>query len=363
MKNIKSVGKTKEEKDRCFKENKIILDYAYCLGKGFFVKEQLAAIITVISHVPPKKLEAMIRDLCENGLLIQKQATSTKTSVYVMTGYALAKYMRCSSQNASTIKLNNHKIWTNLFRMEFIIREVLPKAAGKIHSCRELKEWLESRFVDILRAANQEDTFRLYYKFYQQYPIKNKEKAQGEFISDYFACAAEYHDYLLHFQNKAHIAEHYKGYEKYKYQKQENQVLYGKTTDKNRYCFNFSQMSAQGFFIQSLLEGQKMKMGLFDVYKNIQLGKIYQNGIYILFMLQRYLGFVPELRLTVYVRDESTKKRLEREESQRAYHYLERASSDHDRRTDFFYELGVPAWQGKLKVEYKEYNLIRKYHL
>lgn len=367
MKNVKAVTKTKEEKDRCIRENKIVLDYAYYVCGGFFLKPQLTSIISNILKIPPAKIKNMIGELQSKGLLIQKQATTTKARLYVMTNYAVACYTGTTSQNATSVKLNPQKIWLNLFRQEYIIREILPKVVGKVHNHRELLKWMEERFVDIYRVQNQEKIYFLYHQFYQKFPVLNKKSdkvlPQGEFTNDYLAAAAEYHDYLLHFLKNSEKAEKYKGYEGFKEKKQLNTALFDKEEEKNKNCFQFSQMIGQGFFLTSLLKENGIEIGLFDTYKNLQLSKIYQNGIYMLFMFKRYLGILPILRLTVYVRDESTKARLEREEERKAYHYLERESSEYNKRKDFFFRAGVLAWENNLKVEYKVYNIERKYGL
>lgn len=367
MGNVKASTKTKEAKNRCMQENKVILDYAYYLFGGFFLKPQLLTILSVISGIEPKRAKAMIGELCDKGLLIQKQATSTKANFYVMTSFALASYNNCSSQNVSSIKLNNRKIWLNLYRGEYIIREILPNVIGKIHTCKGLLKWMEERFIDIFRVQNQEEIFKLYYQFYQKFPVLNKinfkSLPDGEFTRDYFACTAEYHDFILNFQNKTEIAKKFEGYEQYKNHKKLSRALYDKEEDRNKHCFNFSQMAGQGFFFTSLMRGKSVEIGLFDTYTNMQLSKIYQNGIYILCMFQRYLGFVPELKLTVYVRDEYTRDRLTREEERTAYNYLEREASGYNKRKDFFFRMGVLAWESNLKVEYKVYNLEKKYHL
>lgn len=366
MGNIKSVTKTRAQKEQCMVDNKLLLDYVYYICKGFFIKQQLLPVIAVISSVSYKNIKIMIQDLCEAGLLIQKQATTTKVSIYVMTSFALAKYSKCSSQNVTSIKLNNQKIWKNLFRMEYLIQEVLPNIAGKITSCKGLIRWLDVNFIDIYRVQNQEEIFKLYYKFYQRFPVYNKDKNSlpaGEFTNDYLACTAEYHDFILNFQNNAAEAKKYEGYEQYKYKKQVNQSLYSSIDERNKNCFNFSQMAGQGFFIESLLDDGVVKIGLFDTYKNLQLQKIYKNGIYLLFMFQRYLNIIPEIHMIVYVRNEHTKNRLERETTHLSYNYTERESSGYDKRTDFFYRAGVLAWTDKIKVEYKVYELEKKYHL
>lgn len=366
MENIKSVTKTKAQKEQSVKDNRLVLDYIYYICKGFFIKQQLLPIIAVISGLSYREIKNMIQDLCEKGLLIQKQVTTTKTVLYVMNGFALASYSKCSSQNVTSIKLNNKKIWTNLFRMEYLIQEILPNVSGKVTSCNGLVKWLADNFIDIYRVQNQEDIFKFYYKFYQKFPVFNKNKDTlpiGEFTDDYLACTAEYYDFILKFQNKTVEAKKYEGYEQYKHKKTMNQSLYSSMEERNKNCFNFSQMAGQGFFIESLLNDGMIKIGLFDTYKNLQLQKIYKNGIYMLFMFQRYLNIVPEIHLTIYVRNEYTKDRLERETNHISYNYAERESSGYDKRTDFFYRSGVLAWKDKIKVKYKVYELETKYHL
>lgn len=366
MKNVKSIAKTKAQKEQSVKDNRLVLDYIYYICRGFFIKQQLLPVIAVISGISYKNIKLMIQDLCEKGLLIQKQVTTTKAVLYVMTGFALAQYSKHSSQNTTSIKLNNQKIWTNLFRMEYLIQEILPNVAGKITSCKGLVRWLDYNFVDIYRVQNQEDIFKLYYKFYQKFPVLNKNNETlpvGEFTNDYLACTAEYYDFILRFQNKIAKAKKYEGYEQYKHKKTMNQSLYSSMEERNKNCFNFSQMAGQGFFIESLLNEGVIKIGMFDTYKNLQLQKIYKNGIYMLFMLQRYLNIVPEIHLTIYVRNGYTKDRLERETKHLSYNYAERESSGYDKRTDFFYRAGVLAWKDKIKVEYKVYELEKKYHL
>lgn len=366
MVNIRSITKTQEQKESCFIQNRIIMDYAYYLCNGFFLKQQLFHIIHFISNVSYRDLHQWLKSLLEHGLLIQKQVTSTRTHLYIMNKYALSKYINQTPQNATSIKLNNTKIWRNIYRMELII-ELLPKLTGKIHSVEELLHCLHKNFRDIFRPANQESILELYKEVFLTFPIKDKlsdsKLPQGEFANDYLSCTAEYYTFLHCFRRDYENAPRYKGYEKYKKDKELNDTLYRSDIEKNKYCYNLYQMYSNGFFFHSKFKDEKINIGLFDVYTNLQIDKIYRNAIFIMFMLHRYCGFVPIINLTVYVKSEQTKERLQKEEKRMVYDYVTRSKTEYNRQDYYFAKLGVLAWADNLIVSYKVYPLESKYKL
>lgn len=65
----------------------------------------------------------MITDLLSYGLLVKKQATDTKTCIYIMTKFLLALYHENSTRDSCSVNLNNRKIWNDIYRTEFIIRQ------------------------------------------------------------------------------------------------------------------------------------------------------------------------------------------------------------------------------------------------
>lgn len=368
MNNIKSITHTYQQKENSCINNKIILDYAYHLSNGFFLKQQLLFIISIIEHIPMKQLNSMISDLCNHGLLIQKQVTTTKTNLFVMNKFSLSHYVKYDTRDTTSIKLNNTKIWTNIFRLEFLIQEILPNLTSKIDNLTELLTYLNDNFIDIFRVANQEDVCKFYIEFYKKFPVKNKIDVKHlppktEFTNDYLASIEEYRIYLTNFKKEYEKAERYKGYEHYKSDKDLNAVFFNTPIEKNKHCYNLYQMKAQGFFFKSSVINNNVNIGLFDIYTHLSLRKIYTNSIFILLMLIRYLGFTPILNITIYVKDFDTKRRLEKEESMKNYNYLDREVCEYNKKTGFFYRLGCMHLLDNINVEYKVYELESKYKL
>lgn len=310
----------------------------------------------------------MINELCENGLLIRKQATTTKTNLYVMTKFSLAHYRKCTTEQCTSLKLTNQKIWLNIYRMEYILREVFPQIEGKtIRNVEGLLAFMKLHFIDIFRTANQESVLQMYPLFYRRFPVKDKRQdgklPVGDFADDYLAMVEEYRIYLERFVKDTEKAKKFQGYEKYKQRKELSKVMFTNDDMRRKTDFNLYCMIGQGFFFRCRMEGEKVCIGLFDIYKKLSVEKIYKNSIFILCMLQRYLGFVPEMELTVFVKDSEIKDKLKREESTRGYDYIERTVSDYNKKTDLFMRLGVLPWIDKVNVCYEVYLLEEKYHL
>lgn len=364
MKNIKSGTKTKKQKEECFNECKVILDYIYYLGEGFCLKRQIIPIVCRIEEISAKEIQRKFTMLTENGLLIQKQILG-KTNVYVMNKFALSKYKNKESGNVTAIRLNNTKIMKNIFRLEYIMQEILPKVP--VHSVTELRKQMYEKFIDLYRCPNQESVFLLYQQFYKEFPVKGKQSSkylpQGEFANDYLACTAELYQFLIQFRHDEKRAEKYGGYGEFKRNKALNDVFYNSTTEKNKYCYNLYNMISQGFLMTSKLRDNQIDIILFDIYTHLTVDKIYKNAVYILLMLQRYLSIVPEINLTVFIRNEETKERLMREELHKSYDYVQRESSGYCKRDDVFYRLGVLAWKDNIRVSYKNYDIETKYHI
>ncbi|WP_290095487.1 hypothetical protein [Bacteroides acidifaciens] len=98
----------------------------------------------------------MFADLLSDGLLIKKQATDTKTCLYILTKFLLATYLECSTRDSCSVKLNNRKIWHNLYRTEFIIRQAAPlmEQLGAEPTLQNLLNFLTDYCISIFKTPN-----------------------------------------------------------------------------------------------------------------------------------------------------------------------------------------------------------------
>ena len=125
-KNISARTKSRLAKEECFNRNIPILNILFYIGGGFMLRKQAVTLIRIFYQIGEHKANDMIADLLSYGLLVKKQATDTKTCLYIMTKFPLAMYHECSTRDSCSVKLNNRKIWHNIYRTEFIIRQAVP---------------------------------------------------------------------------------------------------------------------------------------------------------------------------------------------------------------------------------------------
>ncbi len=109
-KNVSARTKGRLAKEECFHRNIPILNILFYIGSGFMLKKQLLTLAKIFYNVNEHKANDMVADLLSYGLLIKKQAFTTKTCIYVMTKFPLAIYHECSTRDSCSIKLNNRKI-------------------------------------------------------------------------------------------------------------------------------------------------------------------------------------------------------------------------------------------------------------
>ena len=123
-------------------------------------------------------------------------------------------------------------------------------------------------------------------------------------------------------------------------------------------------MTAAGFFFIGKPAGINITIGTFDKCNNMYLKKIYENIICIYLMLERYLGFFPQITLQVYMSDAERILSLRNKESGQGYDYARQEKSGLTKRDSFFQNMGIPRqnWND-IHVDYIHYPLKGKYNL
>ena len=166
-----------QAKSTCFDRNILILSIIFYLGKGGMLKKQLISLSRKIYNINEHKVQNMISDACSYGLLIKKQVTDTKTNIYVLTKFPLSFFRESTSRDTTSIRLNNHKLWNNIYRTEFIIRVVIPmmEKQNLDITLESIFNFLNSHSISIFTSENQISIYQLYQSIEQRFPIKDKE--------------------------------------------------------------------------------------------------------------------------------------------------------------------------------------------
>lgn len=300
--NISARTKSRLAKEECFNRNIPILNILFYLGNGFMLRKQLVTLVRTFYQINEHRANDMIADLLSYGLLVKKQATDTKTCIYILTKFPLALYYKCSTRDSCSVKLNNRKIWNNIYRTEFIIRQaVLFMEQLNIELTLEnLLNFLSDYCISVFTTENQMSVYQLYGSLYEKFPIKDKELLSSgyprvsDFMNDYYKITADLYHHQRNFLGYK-IEDDFSGYLEVKDMLEREKDLISSPKEYKRNYYSLFNMVAAGFFFIGKPVDENITIGTFDKCNNMYLKKIYDNIICIYLMLERYLGFIPKL--------------------------------------------------------------------
>ena len=369
--NISARTKSRLAKEECFNRNIPISNILFYIGGGFMLRKQAVTLVRIFYQINEHKANDMIADLLSYGLLVKKQATDTKTCLYIMTKFPLAMYHECSTRDSCSVKLNNRKIWHNIYRTEFIIRQAVPliEQLGMELTLQNLLNFLTDYCICVFTTENQMSVYQLYGNLYEKFPIKNKELlASGfprvsDFMDDYYKITADLYHHQRNFLGYQ-IDDDYSGYLDIKERLERERDLISSPKEYKRNYYSLFNMTAAGFFFIGKPTGKNITIGTFDKCNNMYLKKIYENIICIYLMLERYLGFFPQITLQVYMSDADRILSLRDKENEQGYDYSKQERSGLTKRDSFFQNMRIPRqnWND-IHVDYIYYPLKEKYHL
>ena len=370
--NVSSRTKKKQAKEECFNRNIPILNILFYIGKGFMLRKQLIVLVRIFYQIGEHKANDMISDLLQNGWLIKKQATNTKTCLYILTKYPLSQYYECSSRDTCSVKLNNRKIWNNIYRTEFIIRQVVPM----MEECQtelelgNLLEFLEKTSISIFTTENQISVYQLYQNLLKNFPIKDKDSIlnglplESPFFDDFYKVSADLYNYQTNFLRYKIEDDTSYNEDVNKKLEREKDVLTSSKEAKMYYYNLFNMVSSGFFFIGKPNHDEEIIIGTFDKCNNMYLKKIYSNCLCIFMMLQRYLGYYPKITLQVYMSDADNIISLREKEMQQGFDFGKQEYVGFNKRDTFFYNYNIPRqYWDYIQVDYIYYPLKEKYNL
>ncbi len=369
--NISARTKSRLAKEECFNRNIPISNILFYIGGGFMLRKQAVTLVRIFYQINEHKANDMIADLLSYGLLVKKQATDTKTCLYIMTKFPLAMYHECSTRDSCSVKLNNRKIWHNIYRTEFIIRQAVPmmEQLSMELTLQNLLNFLTDHCICVFTTENQMSVYQLYGNLYEKFPIKDKELiASGfprvsDFMDDYYKITADLYHHQRNFLGYQ-IDDDYSGYLDIKERLERERDLISSPKEYKRNYYSLFNMTAAGFFFIGKPTGENITIGTFDKCNNMYLKKIYENIICIYLMLERYLGFFPQITLQVYMSDADRILFLQDKENEQGYDYSKQERSGLTKRDSFFQNMRIPRqnWND-IHVDYIYYPLKEKYHL
>lgn len=369
--NISARTKSRLAKEECFNRNIPILNILFYIGHGFMLKKQLMILARIFYQINEHRANDMVSGLLSCGLLIKKQATDTKTCIYIMTKFPLAMYHECSTRDSCSIKLNNRKIWNNIYRTEFIIRQAVPfmEQLGIELALENLLHFLTDYCISVFTTENQMSVYQLYGNVYEKFPIRDKDLLSSgcprvsDFMSDYYKVTADLYHHQCNFLGYQ-IDEDYSACLDTKERLEREKDIISSPKEYRRNYYSLFNMTATGFFFIGKPVDGNIIIGTFDKCNNMYLKKIYENIICIYLMLERYLGFYPKITLQVYMSDADRIVSLRCKEKEQGFDYARQERSSLTKRDSFFQNMRIPRqnWDD-IHVDYIFYPLREKYNL
>jgi len=278
-----------------------------------------------------------------------------------MTKFSLAKYnSKYTTKDVTSIKLNNRKIWQNIYRTEYIIKTIIPMLLQTNTSITlsNLFQFLDAYFIHLFTKENQQDIYNLYSNFYDHYELE----INNEFMNDFQKATAELINYQKNFL-KLDIEVN----EKYLHTKntiERERMLTSSLKEQRKQYYNFFNMTAAGFHFVGHLTDNTMILILFDNCNNMNLRKVYDNAICIMYMMEKYLGFVLYLDIQIYMSYYDNLLTLREKENEQGYDYKKQEKIGYNKRDTFFYNYNVPKqYWDNICVDYFYYPLREKYNL
>ncbi len=346
-------------KQEIFDSNRDLFDIVYYLGTGFMLSDHIYIYGKAIYDLSEKAITRKLINMCSKGLLLEKEATTTGTKIYVLSKYVKSKYESKPSQDVSSVRITERKLWKNFYMNEYIIQRIvkyLLKNEREI-SIQKIFDLLEANFITFTTTQNRQDVFALYEKFYEKFDCGKSES----FMQDFHALAADLYLFDKNFL-KAELDVDYGEQFRQKKIRQLDKDSYKSEEDRNKYFYNLYQFVMQGFFFNGVQE-DVIQIGLFEIGK-LTFEKVYKQICYILLMLERYLGFMPKLSLAVYYSDIDAVSEIEQEAKRKSYNFKTQEFSDNNKKYETFRSLGIREqyWEN-IEIRYIFYDLKNRYNL
>lgn len=335
------------------------------------LRKQLITLVRIFYHINEHKANEMIADLLFYGLMVKKQATNTRTCIYILTKFPLAMYYECSTRDSCSVKLNNRKIWNNIYRTEFIIRQAVPfmEQLNIELTLENMLNFLSDYCISIFTTENQMSVYQLYGNLYDKFPIKDKDlimsgmPKESDFMNDYYKITADLYNHQINFLGHK-TDDDFSSYLDIKDKLENEKTLTTSSKETKKYYYTLFNMTAAGFFFIGKPSGGHITIGTFDKCNNMYLKKIYENIIFIFLMLVRYLGFCPQITLQVYLCDYDRLISLRTNELEQGFDYNRQEKTGYSKRDSFFKNLNVPQkYWDYIQVDYVYYPLKEKYNL
>lgn len=355
-------GLTLEQKENLFQQHKELIYMVFCCN-GYMLRKQMRKLFHLLSGRDEKDIEFSIAELIVKGFLLQKTINKdTRTEMLYLSKYPKSRFLDVAdSGDVPAINFSNQKIFEQVFRIDYIIKTVIPamKKQDFEISMDNILAYLAFNGSNLLLSNNQVDMATFYDNVWN-------------------ALAEHNHNPTDDFFRDVEIARHDKEAFEARQLKKDKELVpciakihrdtemdsYNSDIEKSKQFYNLKNLASHGFCIESI-KYNIIDVCYFDSMNTIQTKKLYQQLCYILLMFQRYTNnYNLHLFVKVYLWDEERAEQLRNEENKRAFDFFRQEWVDENKKHKIMKDIGIlPSNWNCISVNYIGGGLYTKYNV
>lgn len=352
-----------EQKENLFQTHYDLLFMIHSFG-GYMLRKQMKTIYHLLfPQTSEMQTDFLIAELINSGFLLQKRINKgSKTEILYLNKYVLSRFLDIAkSGNAPLINWSNHKVYLQIFKMDYLIEYVIPqmRKEGYEINVENTITYLSYTGNNLLLSHNQTDIFNLY-NFVGHALQNSGYKFTEEFFRDMEIAKYQLQCFKalqLHQNQEVEPCQA-------KIQRDAERTSYNNEIERNKYFYHLKNFASKGFIFESVKENT-IKLAFFDCMDSIQTKKLYTNLVYILLMFQRYTSNNDiNIKTTVYLWDKDRCQQMISEEGKKTFDFYRQEMRDEPKKEAIFQDLGLlPSNWDKINVEYKSFDTYMKYNV
>ena len=354
---------SEEQKAALFKKHKDLITLIHNCG-DMMLRKQIKVLYHMLHpEVDITTIEFDIAELILSGFLLQQQIQKpSRTQMLYLSKYPRNYYYdKDKTGDVPAIIFTNTKVYTQIFKIEYLIEEVIPAMQKKalLLSDENIVSYLYWTSSNLLLTGSQYNNFNFYERFKNVCGQKNIS-LEYDFLRD-FQIAAYEKDCFINTQLKqnASLAECTA-----KIQRDAERASYTSDIEQNKYFYNLNNFHKQGFVLEDI-NNNHIQLAYFDTNNSINTKTLYKNLCFIYLMFSRYIKTRDlQLDTTVYVWDKDKAIHLTKEETIEAFDFYTQELSGLSKKCKTMKDIGLlPQHWENINTIYKSMDIFEKYNL
>lgn len=354
---------TEEQKTALFTKHQDLITLIHNCG-DMILRKQIKILYHMLHpDVDITTIEFDIAELILSGFLLQVQIQKpSRTEMLYLSKYPRNHFCdKNRTGDVPAINFTNTKVYTQIFKMEYLIEKVIPTMKKKdlLLSSENIISYLYWTASNLLLNGSQYNHVDFFERFKNVCESQNIS-LEYDFLRDYKIAAYEKDCFTSSQLKKNTVLPKCTA----KIQRDTERASYTSDIEQNKYFYNLNNFNKQGFVIEDI-NNHHIQLAYFDTNNSINIKALYKNLCFIHLMFNRYIKTRDlQLDTTVYVWDKDKAVHLEKEETIEAFDFYHQELSGLSKKYKTMKDIGLlPQHWENINTSYKSMDIFEKYNL